>query len=284
MRKERSKIEGIIIVEDLKRSYGKKVAVDGISFKFGRGEIFGFLGPNGAGKSTTIKMLTGQLIPDSGNINVYGIDPINEEKKLSRIIGIVPESQNLYSNLNIEQNLNIFADLYSIHRKKVQDLIILFKLQEHTKKKIVELSKGLRQRVLIARALIHSPEILFLDEPTSGLDPNIAKEIRTVIKNLQSEGKTIFLTTHYMDEAEELCDRIAIINNGKIVALDSPHNLRLRYGNREIVVETEKEVKKYSFDELKKIVSINPDKLKTIHSLEPTLEDVFINLTGERFR
>lgn len=277
-------MESIITVKRLVKSFGQKVAVNGISFTVKKGEIFGFLGPNGAGKSTTIKMLTGQLVPNSGHIKVLQVDPTSEEKRLARLIGVVPESQNLYSNLNLEQNLNIFADLYSIHKQRVAELIRLFKLEEHIKKTTDQLSKGLRQRVLIARALLHSPAILFMDEPTSGLDPNIAKEIRTVIKKLRSEGKTIFLTTHYMDEAEELCDRVAIINKGKIVALDRPHELRIKYGNKEIVVETVTATKRYRFSEIAKIAAINPDSLKTIHSSEPTLEDVFINLTGEELR
>src|SRR5690554_1966904 len=217
-----NKIEGVIVVENLKKSFGKKVAVNGISFKVEEGEIFGFLGPNGAGKSTTINILTGLLIPDEGDVRIRGINPVTKEKKLSRVIGVVPETQNLYSNLNIEYNLKIFADLYSISGDEVEKLINLFQLQDYRNKKMAELSKGLRQRVLFARALIHSPEILFLDEPTSGLDPNIAKDIRHFIKDYKNKGNTLFLTTHYMDEAEESCDRIAIINKGKIVALDSP--------------------------------------------------------------
>ena len=277
-------MEDIIKVYNLKRSFAKKLAVDDISFNVKRGEIFGFLGPNGAGKSTTIKMLIGQLIPDDGEIRINDIDPQNDENKLSRMIGVVPEKQNLYSNINVKQNLNIFADLYGIKRSKVDKLIKNFGLEEHTTKKINELSKGLRQRVLVARALIHSPEILFLDEPTSGLDPNIAEDIREIIKELRNKGKTIFLTTHYMEEAEELCDRLAIINRGKLVAVDKPHELRLKYGKKKIVVEMIDGSEKFSYSELDKIASLNPKKLKTIHSTEPTLKDVFINLTGERLR
>jgi len=274
-------IENIIEVENLSKKFKEKVAVDDISFQVKKGEIFGFLGPNGAGKTTTIRMLTGQLLPSGGAIQVCGIDPTKEEKKLAMKIGVVPEIQNLYSDLNAEQNLKLFADLYSIDHKRVKELLEMFKLTD-MKEPVKKLSKGLKQRVLIARALIHNPELLFLDEPTIGLDPNIAKEIRKIIKILKEEGKTVFLTTHYMEEADALCDRVAIINEGKIIALDSPHELRLKYGKREFIVETDSEIKRYSFENIKALSSLNPKKIRSIHSTEPTLEDVFIALTGRR--
>jgi len=274
-------IENIIEVENLSKKFKENVAVDDISFQVKKGEIFGFLGPNGAGKTTTIRMLTGQLLPSGGAIQVCGIDPTKEEKKLAMKIGVVPEIQNLYSDLNAEQNLKLFADLYSIDHKRVKELLEMFKLTD-MKEPVKKLSKGLKQRVLIARALIHNPELLFLDEPTIGLDPNIAKEIRKIIKILKEEGKTVFLTTHYMEEADALCDRVAIINEGKIIALDSPHELRLKYGKREFIVETDSEIKRYSFENIKALSSLNPKKIRSIHSTEPTLEDVFIALTGRR--
>ncbi|RLG01445.1 ABC transporter ATP-binding protein [Thermococci archaeon] len=274
-------MENIIEVENLSKKFKENVAVDDISFQVKKGEIFGFLGPNGAGKTTTIRMLTGQLLPSGGAIQVCGIDPTKEEKKLAMKIGVVPEIQNLYSDLNAEQNLKLFADLYSIDHKRVKELLEMFKLTD-MKEPVKKLSKGLKQRVLIARALIHNPELLFLDEPTIGLDPNIAKEIRKIIKILKEEGKTVFLTTHYMEEADALCDRVAIINEGKIIALDSPHELRLKYGKREFIVETDSEIKRYSFENIKALSSLNPKKIRSIHSTEPTLEDVFIALTGRR--
>jgi ABC-2 type transport system ATP-binding protein len=273
--------EKIIKVENLSRKFNEKIAVKNISFEVNKGEIFGFLGPNGAGKTTTIRMLSGQLLPTEGAIKVCGIDPTKEEKKLALKIGVVPEVQNLYSDLNAERNLNLFADLYSVDHKRVKDLLRIFGLKDR-KEPVKKLSKGLRQRILLARALIHSPELLFLDEPTIGLDPNIAKEIRATIQELKKEEKTIFLTTHYMEEADNLCDKVAIIDEGKIVALDSPHELRLKHGDREFLVETESGIKKYPFEDIGILATLDPKRIRSIHSVEPTLEDVFIALTGRR--
>jgi ABC-2 type transport system ATP-binding protein len=255
--------------------------VDNISFQIKKGEIFGFLGPNGAGKTTTIKMLSGQLFPTEGKIKVCGLDPTKKEEKFAMKIGVVPEIQNLYPDLSAEKNLLLFADLYSVDHSRVRTLLEFFGL-ENRKEPVKKLSKGLRQRVLIARALIHDPELLFLDEPTIGLDPSAAREIREMIKELKKKEKTVFLTTHYLEEADQLSDRVAIINEGKIVALDSPHELRLKYGNKELFVETETGIIKYPSEEIDILTSLNPEKIKSIHSAEPTLEDVFIRLTGRR--
>lgn len=271
----------IIEAVTLSRKFKKITAVDNISFQVHTGEIFGFLGPNGAGKTTTIRMLTGQLLPTGGSVSVCGVDPVTEEKDLAMKIGVVPEIQNLYPDLNAERNLSLFADLYGISHKRVKDLLQEFGL-DNRKEPVKNLSKGLKQRVLIARALIHRPDLLFLDEPTVGLDPHIAAEIREMIKNLKRERKTVFLTTHYMEEADALCDRIAIIHEGKIVALDSPHELRLKHGKREFVVETESGKKRYPFESIDVLASLDAKGIRSIHSTEPTLEEVFIALTGRR--
>ncbi len=164
----------------------------------------------------------------------------------------------------------------------MKDLLRDLGLSTHQKKKVRNLSKGLAQRVLIARALLHSPELIFLDEPTIGLDPNIAIEIREMIRLLREKGKTIFLTTHYMAEADSLCDRVAIINEGKIIALDSPHQLRLQHGTRQIIVETQNGPKHFPFSQIDQLANLDPEHILSIHSSEPTLEDVFIRLTDRR--
>jgi ABC-2 type transport system ATP-binding protein len=273
--------DNIIEVENLSRKFGNKVAVDDISFQVRKGEIFGFLGPNGAGKTTTIKILSGQLVPTGGAVRVCGFDPAKEEKKLAMRIGVVPEVQNLYSDLSAEKNLNLFADLYSVDHSRVKNLLEFFGLKNR-KEAVKKLSKGLRQRVLVARALSHDPELLFLDEPTIGLDPMAARGIREMIEELKEEEKTVFLTTHYMEEADRLSDRVGIINEGKLIALDSPHALRLKHGERELSVETETGIEKYPFENIKALTSLNPKEIKSIHSAEPSLEDVFIALTGRR--
>ncbi|WP_368487948.1 ABC transporter ATP-binding protein [Clostridium sp. BJN0013] len=271
----------IISVENLTKKFGEKIAVDNISFNVKKGAIFGFLGTNGAGKSTTIKMLTGLLIPSAGNIKVSNCNPVKEEKKLCSKIGVVPEQMNLYEDLTVKENLIIFSRLYNVNIERVNSVIIDLELTNYSKYKIKKLSKGYKQRVLIARALLHSPEIIFLDEPTSGLDVNIAVEIRKLIKKLQSNGTTIFITTHYMHEAEELCDEIAIIKNGKIVANDSITGLKSKYGSNKIIVTTQSGIKEFDYKNINQLANISHEELKSIHSSEPSLEEIYLLLTKE---
>jgi ABC-2 type transport system ATP-binding protein len=235
-------IMNVIEVKDLKRDYKTKVgiikhehktvsALKGISFSVKKGEIFGLLGPNGAGKTSTIKILTTLLIPTSGEAKVLGYDCFGEEKKLrKRINFIFGGERSLYWRLSAWDNLSYFCDLYSIDEKikkeRIQKLLELVGLSDKAHFKVESYSKGMKQRLQIARGLVNDPEVLFLDEPTIGLDPSGAKILRDIIRSLSNEGKTIILTTHYMHEADELCDRIAVINNGEIIALDKPENLK----------------------------------------------------------
>jgi len=235
-----------IIVEKLIRNYNDLCAVDGISFDVEQGEIFGFLGPNGAGKTTTIKMLTGQLRPTDGKAQVMGCDVVQERETLKPQIGVVFESQNLYERLSGRDNLQFYARLYRVNKVRVERVLEQVGLVDRERGKVADYSNGMKQRLLIARALLHEPKVLFLDEPTKGLDPNVARDIRTIVKDLAVQGMTVFLTTHYMDEADKLSDRVAIIDHGKIVALDTPKRLKAEYGKGE----------------------------------RTTLEDVFIHLTG----
>jgi ABC-2 type transport system ATP-binding protein len=238
-----------IEVLNLTRNYNGLCAVDDISFEVEPGEIFGFLGPNGAGKTTTIKMLTGQLRPTSGSAQVMGCDVVEERQELKPQIGVVFEYQNLYERLSARDNLIFSARLYGVDRKRVGEVLAQVGLIGRERDKIKKYSNGMKQRLLIARALLHQPRVLFLDEPTRGLDPGVARDIRAIVAELADDGVTIFLTTHYMEEADRLSDRVAIIDQGRIVALDTPERLK---------------------DEHKE-------------DQEITLEDVFIKLTGKSF-
>jgi ABC-2 type transport system ATP-binding protein len=235
-----------IRVQDLTRDYDGMRAVDGISFAVEPGEIFGFLGPNGAGKTTTIKMLTGQLRPTSGKAEVMGCDVVDERKKLKPQIGVVFDSQNVYERMSARDNLRFYARLYRVNKVRVEEMLTQVGLAGRAKDKIKTYSNGMKQRLLIARALLHRPKVLFLDEPTRGLDPNVARDVRAIVTELAEQGTTVFLTTHYMEEADQLSDRVAIIDQGRLVVLDTPERLKAEYGKDE----------------------------------KTTLEDVFVQLTG----
>jgi len=219
-----------IEVQNLTRDYNGMRAVHGISFEVGSGEIFGYLGPNGAGKTTTIRMLTGQLRPTSGRAYVMGCDVVNDREQLKPQIGVVFEHQNIYERLSARDNLRFYARLYRVKRERVEVLLDRVGLADRAGDKIKTYSNGMKQRLLIARALLHEPSVLFLDEPTKGLDPNVARDIRAIVTDLADQGMTIFLTTHYMEEADQLSDRVAIIDQGQIVALDTPERLKADYG------------------------------------------------------
>ena len=226
-----------IQVQELTRYYGERCAVNHISFQVKTGEIFGFLGPNGAGKTTTIKMLTGQLRPTSGTAKVANYDIVKERESLKPQIGVVFEYQNLYERLSARDNLNFMAGLYGIPKNQVMDVLKMVGLFERANERLKQYSNGMRQRLLIARALLHDPKVLFLDEPTRGLDPGVARDVRNLVQTLAADGLTVFLTTHYMEEADALCERVAIIDHGQIVSLDTPKNLKAAHGGGQITLE-----------------------------------------------
>jgi len=226
-----------IEVTHLTRDYNGLRAVDGISFTVESGEIFGFLGPNGAGKTTTIRILTGQLRPTSGNARVLDSDVVEDRQTLVTKIGVVFESQNLYERMSARDNLRFFARLYNINGRRVDEVLAQVDLTERAKDNVKKYSNGMKQRLLIARALLHQPKVLFMDEPTRGLDPNVARAIRRTIAQLSETGITIFLTTHYMEEADRLCNRVAIMDTGKIVALDTPEVLKAQAPNSNATLE-----------------------------------------------
>jgi ABC-2 type transport system ATP-binding protein len=215
-----------IETHELTRDYDGVTAVDSLTFGVEPGEIFGFLGPNGAGKTTTIKMLTGQLRPTSGQAAVWGYDIVRDRSQIKPAIGVVFEFQNIYERMTAVENLRFSARLYGVNGKRVQQVLAQVGLSDQRRKKTADFSNGMKQRLLIARALLHQPQVLFLDEPTKGLDPGVARDIHAIIQDLKAEGVTVFLTTHYMEEADRLCDRVAILDGGRIVALDTPQILK----------------------------------------------------------
>jgi len=229
----------VIGVSGLTRRFGDLVAVDHVSFSVEEGEIFGFLGPNAAGKTTTVRMLTGVLEPTEGKATIQGHD-IRREPLLAREhLGIVPEEANVYLDLTVWRNVMLMGELYGVGRKQQiregQRLLEVLGLAERTKHKARQLSKGLRQRLMLCTALVTGPEVLFLDEPTTGLDVASTRVIRDIIAQLNRDGLTVFLTTHNMDEAEEMCNRVAIINHGRIAAIDTPERLRTVIRSRQYV-------------------------------------------------
>ncbi len=226
-----------IETHELSRDFGTVKAVDHITFSASAGELFGFLGPNGAGKTTTIRMLTGQLRPTSGSAKVAGYDVVKERTELKRLIGVVFEYQNIYERMSAVENLNFIADLYGISRKRVGAVLEQVGLAGRAREPIKRFSNGMKQRLLIARALIPHPKVLFLDEPTRGLDPAMARDVRNIIAGLARDGTTVFLTTHYMEEADRLCARVAILDHGRVVALDAPAALKKEHGGPQATLE-----------------------------------------------
>jgi ABC-2 type transport system ATP-binding protein len=225
-----------IEVTTISKSYGSQKALDNISFSIKKGEIVGFLGPNGAGKSTLMKILTTYINADSGVATVNGNDVVTNPKAVQQSIGYLPEHNPLYLDLYVREYLAFNADVYKVPKSRIEEVIELTGLSSESHKKIAQLSKGYRQRVGLANALLHNPDVLILDEPTTGLDPNQLTEIRNVIKNV-GKDKTVFLSTHIMQEVEAICDRVIIINNGKIVADKKLENLIS--ANKEQVIEVE---------------------------------------------
>jgi ABC-2 type transport system ATP-binding protein len=250
--KEKVEKMNTIEVEKLTRDFHGLRAVDQISFCVQAGEVFGFLGPNEAGKTTTIKMLTGQLRPTSGHARVAGWDIVTQRDRLKPMIGVVFEQQNLYQRLSALDNLNFTARLYGVSKQRGREALALVGLTDRAHDSLRKYSNGMKQRLLIARALLPHPKVLFLDEPTRGLDPGMARDIRALTANLAKQGITIFLTTHYMEEADQLCDRVAILDRGRIVALDTPDRLK----------------------------ALQQERTAGAPDYPATLEDVFLQLTG----
>lgn len=276
-----------IEVENLSRTFNSLQAVDNISFSVDAGEIFGFLGHNGAGKTTTIRMLSGQLQPTSGRGRVAGCDIVTEQQRLRPLIGVVSEHQNLYERMSGRENLEFAARLYGRNTQGIETALKQVDLLDRASDKVQNYSNGMKQRLLIARSILHGPQIVFLDEPTRGLDPIVGRELRRLITDMSKQGVTIFLTTHYMEEADQLCDRVAFLSEGRIVALDTPDNLKSAHGQQQVnVTLVNGESRSIALDgedagrELQQLLSSG--HVRTLHSAEATLEEVFIQLAGRR--
>lgn len=265
-----------------------RYAVNDISFDIAKGEVFGFLGPSGAGKSTTQKILIGLLEHQQGEILMDG-KPVNfKDRNRLNEVGVSFEIANVYKKLSGLENLEFHGRMYDVPTADPKELLEMVGLGDAIDKKAGEYSKGMLQRLVFARSMMNNPKIWFLDEPTSGLDPTTASKIKKIIKQKQSEGVTIFLTTHNMFTADELCDRVAFLNEGKIVAMDSPRNLKLQHGQKlasveyledgQVVRKTLSMSEENSVDKLYEIMK--QGNVDTIHSQEATLEQIFIKLTG----
>ena len=243
-----------IAVNNISKNYGAQKALDTISFSINKGEIVGFLGPNGAGKSTLMKILTTYINADEGNAQVNGYDVNSQQKQVQLSIGYLPEHNPLYLDLYVREYLAFNADVYKVAKSRIEEVIQLTGLNTESHKKIGQLSKGYRQRVGLANALLHNPDVLILDEPTTGLDPNQLIEIRNVIKNV-GKDKTVFLSTHIMQEVEALCDRVIIINNGKIVADKKLNNLMTEDKEQVIEVEFDYKIEEQAIAKIENLTS-----------------------------
>ncbi|OXM14786.1 ABC transporter ATP-binding protein [Paenibacillus herberti] len=275
----------IMEITSLAKTFDGTAALKDVSFSVRKGEIFGFLGPSGSGKTTTIKILTGQLKPTSGDIYIFGTsaDKLQGEKYRKRF-GIVTDNTALYSRLSVRENLKLYCDLYDIPVGRIDEVLALVNLSGEGGKAVSKLSKGMVQRITLARAFLHEPELLFLDEPTSALDPVNTKHIYEALNGFKERGTTIFLTTHDMSEAETLCDRVAFLNHGQIQLLDSPQKLRARHSNGRLTVKltdgttVDIDNGKGGAQELYQYMS--SDRVQSVHSNEPTLGDIFVEVTG----
>jgi len=278
----------LIEVRHLKKSYGNKEALKGIDFRVEAGEVFGLLGPNGAGKTTTIKILTGQIQPSSGEARVLGKDAMKQKEEIKLHMGIVPEKANLYERLTVRQNLELFCRLYGCDLGQVDSYLEKVHLMNEKNSPVKKLSKGMKQRVLLIRSMLHQPKLLFLDEPTSGLDPASAEQIHKLLLELNQKGMTILLTSHNMEEVEKLCDRVAFLDEGTIKAMGTIEELKLKYASRKMRVwiegENGIEEKLMDMDGRESAACmeewIRQGKLRSIHSCEPTLADIFVKITG----
>ena len=281
----------VIQIKDVCKAFDQRQVLNNISLSVEEGEIFGLLGPSGAGKTTLIKMLIGLLSATSGNIAILGKELDKKIDESFPSFGMVLDNDGLYDRLNCYDNLELYARIYSIsNRKKViNDLLEKVGLIESSKKSVSNLSKGMRQRLSFARAILHSPKIVFLDEPTSGLDPATTLQIHSMMKMLKESGTTIFLTTHNMNEAQKMCDHLALLNEGNIVEEGTPEDICLHHRKKcEVNIEMTNG-EKYMVDShdlltvLQTVLDTN-NKIRSIHSNEPNLEEVFIALTGRDLR
>lgn len=272
----------VIVAKDIRKIFNKAVALDAISFSIEKGQIFGFLGPSGSGKTTTINILTGQLMADNGQSSILGQDSRKLTSQELGKIGLVGDTSGFYEKISLYNNLLFYSKYYGIDKTTVDNLLKRVGLYDSRKTVAEKLSTGMKQRMLLARALINKPRVLFLDEPTSGLDPATSQTIHSLILELKAAGTAIFLTTHDMNEATLLCDKLALLNEGRLVEQGSPKDLIQKYNqNKRVKLSYQDGSERIlDFTELGQAMASDNEKIIAIHSCEPTLEDIFIQLTG----
>lgn len=278
-------MESIISMKNVRKDFKGNTALRDLTFDVKKGEIFGFLGPSGAGKTTTIKILTAQLIPTRGEVKVFGKDVYPNKKDIFKNIGVLSDNSGVYERLSVWDNLMLYAKINGVPKESVKEILEKVDMGDSAKKEVKKLSKGMKQRLMIARAILHKPKLLFLDEPTSSLDPGTTLEIHKLLRKLNEEGTTIFLTTHDMLEADKLCSRVAFLNNGEIVEIGNSEDLKLKYTTDDIRVilrdDNKKIMLKNDVDSALKIKNwMESGQLVSIKSMEPTLEEIFLSLTG----
>lgn len=275
-----------ISIKNISKRYGEKVILNNISIEVEKGKIFGLLGQNGVGKTTLIKIITNECTRDGGEVKLLGKDVVSNDE-IKNMIGIVGDDLALYDRLTVLYNLDFFARFYSVPLERVEEVMQLLNLIQYKNMKVSQLSKGYKQRVNIARAILHKPNILILDEPTSGLDPISSNYIRKVVRAFADEGKTVFLTSHYMDEVDELCDEVAFLNNAVIVEKGSPIELKLKYGSRDVAVYVEGKEDEVivSLDDRNELINLlDENKIKRIHSKEGSLQEIFMKvISGDNY-
>jgi ABC-2 type transport system ATP-binding protein len=283
-------MQEFIVTEKLTKSYGNIKAIQDLDLTVHSGEIFGFLGPNGAGKTTTIRIMTTLTKPTSGYVGINGFDVVKDVGKVKKIFGVVQQHLSLDRDLTVRENMEFHARLHHIGpsecKRRINELLEYVELTEHAEKMVDTLSGGMKKRAAIVSSLVHEPEVLFLDEPTVGLDAQARRKLWDLVRRLNSDGTTIFLTTHYIEEAEALCGRVGIIHHGRLIALDAPLELRKKLGA--ITVETliDNKETRYQFftdrEAATNYVQSLPPEAKTIIIRDSNLEDVFVDQTGQK--
>jgi ABC-2 type transport system ATP-binding protein len=277
-------VESIISVKNVRKDFKENTALKNLSFEVAEGEIFGFLGPSGAGKTTTVKLLTAQLRQNTGEIKVFGKDVYENKNEIFKNTGVLSDNSGVYERLSVLDNLMLFARINDIPKSNVENILEKIVMKDSIKKEAKKLSRGMKQRLMIARAVLHKPKLLFLDEPTASLDPGTTLEIHKLLRALNEEGTTIFLTTHNMEEADKLCDRVAFLNSGEIVEIGNPEALKLKYITEDIKVilkdGSRVDVKNNKEGAAKINSWMEEGQLLSIHSMEPNLEMIFLSLTG----
>jgi ABC-2 type transport system ATP-binding protein len=303
--------QAAVIVRDLRKRYGEVRAVDGVSFEVQHGEVFGLLGPNGAGKTTTVEIIEGLRTRDSGQVSLCGYDPATHADEVKQRIGVALQATALPDKIKVREALALFASFYP-RQADIDELLAVVALEEKAGSAFDALSGGQKQRLAVALALVNDPEVIILDEPTAGLDPQSRRELHGLIEQMRRQGKTVILTTHYIEEAEKLCDRVAIIDHGKIIALDAPRQLiatargqsRIEFSTAspievaelrripfvEAVAQNQDGYVLRAVDAFRAVIELikwleaERHELLDLHISRPTLEDVFIELTGRRIR